>query len=256
MPVRGALIDVDGVLHVTGTPIPGAADALEYLRDRGIPFRLLTNITERSREVLAGQLGAIGFQIAPSEMLTAASSAADLVRRRYPGQPCLLLANELVRSEFAGIPLTNGPEARVVVVGDLQEGFTWPVLNHAFRLLHNGAALVAMHRGRWWMTEDGPTLDAGAFIRGLEYAAGVRATVAGKPSAPFFRAGFRALGLPPSEIVMVGDDIHHDILPAMRYGAQGALVRTGKFRESDLAAGTPNVMLNSIAALPHVLSAE
>jgi HAD superfamily hydrolase (TIGR01458 family) len=181
--------------------------------------------------------------------LTSASSAADLVRRRYPGQSCYVLASPLALPEFADIPLSDGPDARVVVVGDAEEGFTWSAMNHAFRLLHNGAAFVATHRGRWWQTADGPTIDAGAFISGLEYAAGVRATVAGKPSAPFFRAGFRALGLPPSAVLMVGDDIHHDVLPAMRLGARGALVRTGKYREGDLAAGTPDLLLESVAAL-------
>ena len=77
----------------------------------------------------------------------------------------------------------------------------------------------------------------------------MRATVAGKPSAPFFRAGFRALGLLASAVLMVGDDIHHDVLPAMRLGAKGALVRTGKYREGDLTAGTPDAVLESFAAL-------
>jgi phospholysine phosphohistidine inorganic pyrophosphate phosphatase len=80
----------------------------------------------------------------------------------------------------------------------------------------------------------------------------VRATVVGKPAAPFFRAGFRALGLPPAAIVMAGDDLANDILPAMRLGAISALTRTGKFRDANLQTATPDIVLDSVAELPQL----
>lgn len=246
---RGLLIDMDGVLHVADVPIPGAVETLAALRVAGVPFRVLTN-AGIARAVAGAGLRSIGFEIGDDEVLTSASAAADLVRRRFPGQPCYVLASPSALPEFVDIPQTSGDDARVVVLGDAMEGFTWEALNHVFRLLHAGAALVATHRGRWWQTAAGPTIDVGAFVTGLEYAARVKASVAGKPSAPFFRAGFRSLGLPASQVLMIGDDIEHDVLPAMRLGARGVLVRTGKFREGDLAAGTPDAVLDSFAALP------
>lgn len=253
-PVRGFLIDVDGVLHVDGAPIPGAIEALAELRARAVPFRLLTNSSTRSRRMLGAALRAMGIEVADDEVLTASAATAEDVRQRHPGQPCYLLARDAVREEFAGVPLTDGDDARVVVIADAGDGFTFAALNHAFRLLHAGAAFVVMHRNPWWETASGPTLDAGAFIRGLEHASGVRARVVGKPSTPFFRAGFRALGLPPRAVAMVGDTLRQDILPAMRLGATGVLVRTGTFREGDLAHGTPDEVIGSIAELARVIS--
>ncbi|HUG14698.1 MAG TPA: TIGR01458 family HAD-type hydrolase [Thermomicrobiales bacterium] len=247
--VRGLLVDVDGVLHIEDTPIPGAVETLAELRRRGMPFRLLTNTTVRSRHTLASAMRGMGFDVADDEIITAGGAAAAYVRRRFPGQPVYLLARPDVAAEFDGVPLTDGPEARVVVVGDAGERFTFAAMNHAFRLLFDGAALVAMHRSPWWQTAEGPTIDMGAFVRGLEYSSGVRATMVGKPATPFFRAGFRALGLPPHEVAMVGDTVRQDVLPAMRLGATGVLVRTGMFREGDLSAGTPDVVLDSVADL-------
>ena len=57
----------------------------------------------------------------------------------------------------------------------------------AFRLIRDGAAFLAMHRNPWWYTPDGVTLDAGAFVVGLEYSTGRRALVLGKPSPVVFR---------------------------------------------------------------------
>ncbi|HET9017830.1 MAG TPA: TIGR01458 family HAD-type hydrolase [Thermomicrobiaceae bacterium] len=247
---RGALIDVDGVLLLGDVAIPGAVRALGDLRARGVPFRLLTNTTVRSRGSLGAQLRRRGFDAADAEVITAGAATAAFVRRRFPGVPCYLLASADVRVDFDGVPLVEDASARVVVVGDAGERFDYHSMNHAFRLLAAGAALVAMQRNRYWLTREGPTLDAGAWVRALEYAAERRATVVGKPAAPFFRAGFRSLGCRPGEVVMVGDDVRQDVLPAMRLGARGVLVRTGKYREEDLRHGRPDVVLDSVVGLP------
>jgi HAD superfamily hydrolase (TIGR01458 family) len=255
-PPKAALIDVDGVLHIDGEPIPGAVEALAQLRELGVPFRLLTNTTVRTRGALGHLLRGLGFAVADEEIITAPVATAAYVRRRFPDQPCYAIAKDAVLGDFDGIILTDGPDARVVIVGGAEENFTYQAMNHAFRLLMDGAALIAMHRNLWWQTATGPTLDAGAFVKGLEHTSGRRATVVGKPAAPFFRAGFRSLGLPPSQIVMVGDTHRHDILPAIRLGATGALVRTGSYRETDLRFGAPDHVLASVAELPGLFNSQ
>lgn len=247
--IQGVLFDVDGVLHVDGVAIPGAVEVLAELRERGVPFRLLTNTTVRSRQALGVLLRDLGFDVADDEIITAGGAAAAFVRRNHPDTSVYLLGSGDVASEFDGVELTDGPEAGVVVIGDAAENFTYQAMNHAFRLLLGGAALVAMHRDPWWMTSDGPTIDAGAFIRGLEFASGARSRLVGKPAMPFFRAGFQALGLPPAVTAMVGDSIAHDLIPAMRLGATGVLVRTGKYLDSDLQYATPDLSLASVAEL-------
>jgi HAD superfamily hydrolase (TIGR01458 family) len=251
-PPAAALIDVDGVLHIDGDPIPGAVEALARLHEMNVPFRLLTNTTVRTRASLGSLLREIGFAVSDDEIITAPVATAAYVRRQYPGQSCYAIVKDDVLDDFADIPLTDGPDASVVIIGGAEENFTYQAMNHAFRLLLNGAAFIAIHRNTAWQTATGLTLDAGAFIKGLEHATGRRATVVGKPSSAFFRAGFRALILPPSRIVMVGDDLRQDILPAIRLGATGALVQTGKFRDADLAHGAPDHLLASVAELPNL----
>jgi ribonucleotide monophosphatase NagD (HAD superfamily) len=96
-----------------------------------------------------------------------------------------------------------------------------------------GAPLLAIAQNRYFMAADGLNLDAGAFVAGLEYAAGLRAEVIGKPAAAMFHTACAQLGLPPEQVVMVGDDVEADVLGALDAGLQAALVRTGKFREDD-----------------------
>ena len=77
------------------------------------------------------------------------------------------------------------------------------------------------------------SLDVGPFVAALEYAAGVEAIVVGKPAPAFFHAAVADLGLPPGEVLMIGDDVEADVLGAIAAGLQGVLVRTGKFEPAD-----------------------
>jgi ribonucleotide monophosphatase NagD (HAD superfamily) len=111
-----------------------------------------------------------------------------------------------------------------------------------------------MHRNLSWRTAEGLVLDSGAFTLGLERAAGVEATVVGKPSAQFFASVLGLLGVSAEEAVMVGDDIEADVLGAQAAGIRGVLVRTGKFRPQDLDRGDPVHVIDSVADLPALLA--
>src|SRR6185312_3179691 len=106
--IEGVLIDVDGVLRIDFDPIPGAADALNRLRGRGVPFRLLTNTTVRTRHSLGALLRRLGFDVDDQEIITAGAATADYLRRHFPEQPCFLIATGDVADDFEGVPLTDG----------------------------------------------------------------------------------------------------------------------------------------------------
>ena len=117
----------------------------------------------------------------------------------------------------------------------------------------DGASLVAMHRNLFWRTSDGFELDAGAYVTGLEAAAGVRAVVCGKPAAAYFEAALSVLGVAAERAAMVGDDVVNDVDGARAAGLLGILVRTGKFRETDLERGSPDHVVDSLADVPALL---
>jgi HAD superfamily hydrolase (TIGR01458 family) len=172
------------------------------------------------------------------------------------GGSIALFVPEKTHVEFAGLPLL-APEAetgaRWVVIGDLGEHWDFHTLNRAFRLLQStpDAELVALGLTRFWQAHDGLRLDTAPFVAALECATGRKAVVMGKPSAAFFQAAVRNLGVPPGEILMLGDDVRVDVGGAQKAGLKGGLVKTGKYRSGDLeGAVTPDVVLDSIAALP------
>jgi len=132
------------------------------------------------------------------------------------------------------------------------------VLNRAFRHLLAGAELIALQKNRYWLREDGLCLDVGPFVAALEYAAGCKAHVVGKPAAAFFSHVLDGVGTTPDRAVMVGDDVESDIGGALGAGLAAIMVRTGKYRsDAVLASGIqPTATVDSIADVPDLLTTQ
>jgi HAD superfamily hydrolase (TIGR01458 family) len=257
MNVRGVLLDLDGTLYIGNSLLSGAADAIGELRARGIPFLFATNTTRLSRTGLRERLLRLGIEATPDRIHTGLIAAAAWLRTSGHRRVLPLLVDSAMQDlgDLEVIRPSGTDRADAVLVGDLGDKCSYELLNRAFRELMEGAALVAVNRNRYWRTETGLSLDAGPFVIALEYAAGVSATIVGKPSRSFFEAAASSLGLPPSEIAMVGDDIAGDVGGAQEAGLIGVLVRTGKFREQDLAGEVqPDYVLDSIAELSRVFA--
>jgi len=255
--IGAVLIDIDGVLTVSWQPLAGAVAALDRLREAALPLALVTNTTSRSRASIAAALAGAGFAVTAADILTAPVIAAAYLAEHYPGARCLLLNDGDIGEDLADVSLAgqDDPGVDVVLVGGAGAEFSYQALNRAFGHLQRGARLVAMHRGLYWRTSEGLQLDGGAFVAGLEQAAGITAEVVGKPAPAFFTAALAHLGADAGRTLMVGDDIENDVLAAQRQGLTGVLVKTGKYlpRTHLGASGTPDHVLDSFAGLPALL---
>jgi HAD superfamily hydrolase (TIGR01458 family) len=253
--VQAILFDMDGVLYEGDGAVPGAAEAVAWFERREIPCLFLTNTTSRPREELVAKLSGLGIDVNSERILTPPVAAVAWLRAHAPG-PTALFVPEATAKEFAeleSLPAEAETGAGSVVVGDLGEAWDFHTLNRAFRLLMDEArpAFVALGMTRYWRPPDGLRLDVAPFVVALEHASGTHAVVLGKPAPAFFEAALAKLGCEPSQAVLVGDDIVTDVQAAQRAGLRGVLVRTGKFRASDLEGPIrPDAVLESVAELP------
>ena len=243
------------MLHISGHAIDGGARAVRELREAGHRLRFLTNNTTRSRRALAEAIRGYGIDLGDDELQTTPVAAA----RALSGRRVLALTMPAIREDLGGIELV-GEGADAVLLGGADETaetnqvFSYMNLTRAFSELEAGADLYCLHKNRWWQTSRGELLDAGAFVVGLEYAAGTSATVLGKPSASYFEAALEALDADPERTWMIGDDIDADIGGAAALGMHTILVRTGKFRDDAGAwSAQPEAVLDSIADVPAFL---
>jgi phospholysine phosphohistidine inorganic pyrophosphate phosphatase len=252
--MNALLFDMDGVLYEGERPIAGAVDSIAWCRAQAIPHLFLTNTTSRSRQALVDKLAILGLNVSAAEILSPPVAARSWLQQNISG-PVALFVRKQTASEFNGLEIAT-PEATdvaAVVLGDLGEEWSFARYNRAFRLLMDNpdAVLIALGMTRFWRAEDGLRLDAGPFVRGLEYATGREAVVMGKPAVPFFKSALALLDARADETLMIGDDIRGDIGGAQQAGIKAVLVRSGKFRPADLEQGiTPFALLDSVASLP------
>lgn len=247
------LIDLDGVIYVQEKLIPGAIDAIQFIQQKNIPHRFVTNTTSHTRKQLTQKLSQVGMELKQEHLFTAPLAAAEYLRT-LGGVRCYFYTNQNIIEEFGGLERVKSRPTHVVI-GDVGEGFTYESMNQAFNMIHDGAEIIALQKNRFWITKGGLKLDAGAFITALEYATGKESKVFGKPSAAFFHQACASLGVQPSDVMMIGDDLKADIEGAAAAGLQTLFVRTGKDKDSSLEdmPKRPDSVMDSIADLPSYL---
>lgn len=254
--ISGFLIDIDGVLISGNQRIPGALECIQFLKEHEIPFLLVTNTTRQSRITIWHQLKRTWFPIEESDIYTAPLAAVNWLRNRKVKEISLLLSGSAV-NDFKEFKIT-AYNPQYVIMGDIGRDLTFDRLNSTFRMIMNGAKILALQKNRYWQTDEGLTIDAAAAVAALEYATNKRATIIGKPAKDFFLQAAKILEVPANELAMIGDDIESDVLGAQRVGMSGILVKTGKFREEFYKKSKikPDVILSSIEELPKFITTK
>lgn len=233
--------DLDGTIYLGDELLPGAAETVAELRERGARIVFLTNKPLHDAAEYAEKLTALGIPATAADVVTAVDALVGYLRGHHPGRRLFAVAEPLVRDELAraGFDLTDDPAETDVVVVSFDRTFSYVKLLGAFRAIRgNGAALVATNPDAYCPTRDGGLPDCAAMLAAIEASTGVRAeAVVGKPSACMGSALLERLGMPPTELAVVGDRLATDVAMARTIGATGILVLTGATTVAEAAVG-------------------
>jgi HAD superfamily hydrolase (TIGR01450 family) len=258
--VRGFVFDVDGTLVHRGAdgrahPAPGAVEVIERVRGSGRPLVLFTNGSHVSAAAIAAGLREDGLPIADDELLTPVESAIRHLRARHGGQRALLFATEAIHERIsnAGIALANGDDAEVVFVAHPDQP-DFAMLERAARAVTAGAPLFTGSYVRGYAGANGLIFSRGAMVTAaIAKVTGARPRVLGKPSRPAVEEIGARLGVPTSEIAVIGDDLGMDIALGHLGGSRTVLVRSGISGQIDLdrvpPARRPDAVINGISDL-------
>src|SRR5437867_11581503 len=221
---HGYLIDMDGVLYRGHELISGADDFIRQLRERRIPFRLLTNNSQRTRRDMVAKLARMGIEVEDEHVYTSAMATARFLASQKPNGPAFVigeggLLNALHQNGYA--VLDHDPD--YVVVGEGRT-FSLELVEAAVRMVARGAKLVATNLDPNCPTPDGLRPGCGAMVAMLESAVGVKAFSVGKPSPLMMRAARKELGLTTDETAIIGDTMDTDILGGVQLGYHTVLV--------------------------------
>ena len=119
-PVRGIMLDIDGVLHVSMQPVAGAVETLRWLETHHYRTAFVTNTTTMARATLAQRLQQIGLPLIEQQIVTAPVATANYIRQHHAGKRCWLISKGDTAADFTGIPLVD-EQADVVVIGGAED---------------------------------------------------------------------------------------------------------------------------------------
>lgn len=228
------VIDLDGVVWLTGEPIGDAGGAIRRLRQLGVRPLFVTNNSAPTRSELARRLRHCSIEAGADDVISSADAVATLLE---PGSTALLLAEGGVVEALTarGVRVVDGPPADAVVVGWTHD-FDFPALAMAASAVRAGARLLGTNEDATHPTPDGLQPGSGALLAAVAVASGRKPEVAGKPHRPIAAlAGARADDIS----LVVGDRAATDGELAGQLGVPFALVLSGVTAPGDAPAADP-----------------
>ena len=259
--VRGFVLDVDGTLvHRDGDDVhllPGAVEVLDRIRASGRPLALFTNGSHMPPSGFAAGLREAGIDVADDELLTPLTSVRTFLRA-HRGATLLLLGTEAAREylEASGIRIVDGAasepaDAVFVAHTDVVD---FGALERGAHMILAGARLLTGSYVPAYAGANGPIFSRGAMLTaGLAKVTGRRPVVVGKPSPAAVRTIEEHLGVPATQVAVIGDDLDLDIALGRLGGSRTILVRTGISGSVDVERvpdrRRPDTVVDGVAAL-------
>src|SRR6201995_4425474 len=165
MAIESWLMDMDGVLVHEANALPGADRFLAALRERELPFLLLTNNSIYTRRDLAARLRASGLEVPEERIWTSASATARFLETQRPGGTAFVVGGSGISTQLhqSGYTLTDR-DPDYVVLGETRT-YSFERITQAIRLVGAGARFIATNPDATGPTPDGPLPATGSGAR-------------------------------------------------------------------------------------------
>lgn len=245
------LCDMDGVLIHGGRMVEGADRFLDRLRQKGMPFLILTNNSMFTPQELAHQLSELGLIVETGQLWTSALATARFVQSQRPQGSAFVIGEASMHQALFDVGYREDRRAPdYVVLGETQQ-YVFDDFATAIGLIERGSRFVATNPEPTGPGPTGSLPGCGAMAKLIESATGVAPYFVGKPNSVMIREGINLLGGHSRATTIVGDRMETDILAGVEAGLRTILVLSGATRieEIDQLPYRPTRVVTSVADL-------
>ncbi len=270
--VDGFIFDLDGTVYLGDSALPGAVEGIAMLRQQGKRILFVSNKPLEPRDSYARKLTRLGIPTSPDDVVTSAYVLGYHLAHAEPhlnlyviGEQNLLdelrshglrVVNEFADQDAMDVIHPDGVDAVVVA---FDRTLNYRKLNTAYQALRNGARFFATNADKACPMPGGAIPDAGGTIAALEHMTGRKMELlAGKPSNLIISVALRKLGLPASQVMMVGDRLETDIFMGQQAGMRTAVTLTGVSKREDVAkmSSPPDFIVENIGELSALVAQQ
>jgi NagD protein len=249
--IRSWLMDMDGVLVREEHAVPGADRFLARLRERELPFLVLTNNSIYTRRDLSARLAQGGLDVPEESIWTSALATASFLEAQRPDGTAFVIGEAGLTTALhsAGYTLTERTPD-YVVLGETRT-YSFERIAQAIRLIGAGARFIATNPDPTGPTPDGPLPATGSVAALISRATGVEPYFVGKPNPLMMRSALNAIDAHSETTAMVGDRMDTDVVAGLEAGMHTVLVLTGSTTrdQAERFPYRPSRIVDSIADL-------
>lgn len=256
---RAILFDLDGVVYLGSTPLPGAQDIFDWMDQSGRPYCLVTNNSTRTPAQYQARLAKMGVRVPLRAVYTSALATAQYLGKHHPPGTSVYRIGEDGLTEALleeGFHLVE--DAPDVVCVGLDQSVTYEKLRIACRAVRGGAPFIATNPDRTLPTENGLVPGNGSILAAIQTCSDVAPMVIGKPSATMIDLAIERLGVRKDETAIIGDRLDTDIEAGAAAGISTILVLTGVHRLADVPTFpvAPDYVVDDLSQFRRALQGE
>lgn len=248
-PAESWLTDMDGVLVREEHALPGAAEFLARLIERGRQFLVLTNNSIFTPRDLAARLARSELKVPEAAIWTSGLATATFLADQKPGGSAYVIGEAGLTTPLheAGYTLTDR-DPDFVVLGETRT-YSFEAITKAIRLILDGARFIATNPDVSGPSAEGPLPATGSVAALITAATRRQPYFVGKPNPMMFRSALNRIAAHSESTVMVGDRMDTDIVAGIEAGLDTILVLTGSTQPADIERYPyrPGRVLDSIA---------
>jgi 5'-nucleotidase len=249
--IRSWLMDMDGVLVREENPIPGAEQFLARLREREMPFLVLTNNSRHTPRDLAARLRLSGLDVPEGSIWTSALATARFLDDQRPNGTAFVVGEAGLTTALheAGYT-TSERDPDYVILGETRT-YSFERITRAIQLVADGARFIATNPDNIGPSPQGPLPATGSVAALISRATGIEPYFVGKPNPLMMRSALNAIDAHSEETAMIGDRMDTDIVSGLEAGLEAILVLTGVTTRADAErhAYRPARIVESVADL-------
>ncbi len=233
------VLDMDGTVYLGDTPINGAVEFVETLRQKNKRFMFFTNNASKTKPFYKEKLFRLGF--GECDIMTSGDVTVNYLKRHCPGKTVYLLGTKLLKDDMmaSGINLVETEDADVAV-SSFDTELTYAKLKTMCDAVRKGALYLSTHPDFNCPLDGGRQIpDSGAIAAAITAATGVKPKYLGKPYPETAEAIHDRTGIPAERTVSVGDRLYTDMALAKNSGMISALVLSGETKAEDVSTSAP-----------------
>ncbi|MFN8413754.1 MAG: HAD-IIA family hydrolase [Anaerolineales bacterium] len=254
--IKALILDMDGVIWKSETPIGDLPATFKRIRERGLKFVFATNNGTKTPEEYQKRLAELGVQIEAEQMVTSAMGIAFMLAKKFPKGTKIFMIGEagirvaLEEKGFQVLSVENAPEAQVVVMG-IDRGINFQKVAEATLLVRAGIPFYTTNTDRTFPTPRGEIPGSGSWLSVITSATGIEPIVAGKPFPFLMELSLEKLRTTKDETLVVGDRLETDIAAGQSVGCPTALVLSGVSTKAEANQWKPqmNIIADDLASL-------